>query len=78
MGQDVKLKLQVPIQLVTFKRYNEGKPSTQSELQYLRLWQSGRYQYLTFFCNVTTGKYREYRSQLSDVLCSLLADAPSR
>ncbi len=63
MGQGVKLQLQVPVQLITFTRYNEGKPSKQSELQYLRLWQSGQHQYVMFFCNATTGKYREYKSQ---------------
>jgi hypothetical protein len=65
MGQGVKLQLQVPIQSITFARFNEGKPSKQSELQNLRLWQFGQFQYVMFFCNVTSGKYREYKSQSS-------------
>lgn len=62
MGPDTKLNLQVPIQLITSKRYEEGKPSKQSELQYLRLWQCGRHQYLMFFANLSSAKYKEYKS----------------
>lgn len=63
MGQDVKLKLQVPVQLITSKRYDESKPLEQSKLQYLRLWSFGRHQFLMFFCNSTSNRYKEYKSQ---------------
>ena len=62
MGPDVRLNLQVPIQLITSKRYEEGKLVKHSELQYLRLWQYGRSQYLMFFANMSTIKYKEYKS----------------
>ena len=61
MGPDVKLHLQVPIQLITSKRYEEGKLVKHSELQYLRLWQYGRSQYLMFFANMSSNKYKEYK-----------------
>ena len=61
MGPDVKLHLQVPIQLITSKRYEEGKLVKHSSLQYLRLWQYGRSQYLMFFANMSSNKYKEYK-----------------
>lgn len=66
MGQDVRLDLQVPVRLVTCKRYDESKPSGLSELQYIRLWQYGRSQYLMVFANASSNKYREYKSQFPD------------
>ena len=62
MGPDVRLNLQVPIQLITSKRYEEGRLVRHSELQYLRLWQYGRSQYLMFFANVSSNMYKEYKS----------------
>ena len=62
MGPDVRLNLQVPIQLITSKRYEEGKSVKHSGLQYLRLWQYGRSQYLMFFANMSSNKYKEYKS----------------
>ena len=62
MGPNIKLQLQVPIELITSKRYEENKTSKQSELQYLRLWQCGRHQYLMFFANSSSAKYKEYKS----------------
>lgn len=62
MGPDVRLHLQVPIQLITSKRYEEGKLVKHSELQYLRLWQYGRSQYLMVFANMSSNKYKEYKS----------------
>ena len=62
MGPDVRLNLQVPIQLITSKRYEEGKLVKHSGLQYLRLWQYGRSQYLMFFANMSSNKYKEYKS----------------
>ena len=66
MGPDVKLHLQVPIQFISSKRYEEGKAVRHSELQYLRLWQCGRSQYLMFFANASTNKYKEYKSASSN------------
>lgn len=65
MGSDVKLKVQLPVQAITSKHYNESKPIRQSELQYLRLLHIGGYQFLLFFCNVTSKKYRECKCQQS-------------
>ena len=64
-GKDVKLDLQLPIQVIISKRYGESKPSRQSELQNIRLWQIGRHQYLMFFANVAWKKYKEYKSPQS-------------
>ena len=61
MGQGVSLKTQIPIQVISSKRYEEGKLVKESGLQNLRLWQLGRHQYLFFFCNLTTEKYKEYK-----------------
>ena len=61
MGGDTVLQAQLPIQLITFKRLEDNKPSQQSEFQYLRLWQVGHSQFLTFFCNITSKKYREFK-----------------
>lgn len=63
MGQDVKLRLQIPIKLITSKRWEDKKSAKQSELQYLRLWQAGRHQYLLFFANASTNKYKDFRSK---------------
>lgn len=64
MGNGVKLESQIPVQLVALKRYGEGKPLRQSELQNLRLWRLGRHQYLMFFCNLTSRKYKGYKSKV--------------
>jgi hypothetical protein len=63
MGPGTKLKLQVPVQLITSKRYEDSKASKQSELQYLRLWECGRHQYLMFFANCSSARYKEYKSR---------------
>lgn len=63
MGPDVKLQLQVPVQSIMAKKYEESKPKKESELQYLRLWQSGGRQTLMFFANLSSSKYREYRME---------------
>lgn len=63
MGPDVKLQLQVPVQSITAKKFEESKPKKESELQYLRLWQSGGRQTLMFFANLLSSKYREYRME---------------
>ena len=62
MGPDIELNLQVPVELITSKRYEEGKLVKHSGLQYLRLWQYGRSQYLMFFANMSSNKYKEYKS----------------
>lgn len=49
MGKGVKLQLQVPIKSITLKNCEDKKSLKQSKLQYLRLWQFGRYQYLLYF-----------------------------
>lgn len=61
MGPDIILQLQVPVQSITAKRYEDSKPAKESQLQYLRLWQSGGCQTLMFFANLSSGKYREYK-----------------
>ena len=69
MGADVRLQLQIPVQSITAKKYVESKPSKESELQYLRLWQSGGRQTLMYFANLlldkhgAPGKYREYKME---------------
>ncbi|KAF6231112.1 hypothetical protein HO173_010612 [Letharia columbiana] len=60
MGPDVKLQLQVPVQSITASRYGESRPTKESRLQYLRLWQSGGRQTLMYFANSSLTKYREY------------------
>ena len=60
MGLDVKLQLQVPVQTIMAKRYEESRPSKLSSLQYLRLWQSAGRQTLMFFANVSSSEYKEY------------------
>lgn len=60
MGPDVMLQLQVPIQSIAAKRYEESKATKESQLQYLRLWQAGGHQTLMFFANLTSNKYRGY------------------
>ena len=62
MGPDIKLQLQVPIQLITAKKF-EKSATKESQLQYLRLWQSGGRQSLMFFANLVSTKYREYRME---------------
>ena len=62
MGPDIELNLQVPVEHITSKRYEEGKLVKHSGLQYLRLWQYGRSQYLMFFANMSSNKYKEYKS----------------
>ena len=62
MGPDVKLQLQVPIQLITAKKF-EKSATKESQLQYLRLWQSGGRQSLMFLANLSSIKYREYRME---------------
>ncbi len=66
MGQGVKLQLQVPIKLITSKRWEDKKAAKQSELQYLRLWQAGRHQCLIVLANLSSSKYKEYKSKLDD------------
>lgn len=60
MGPDVKLQLQVPVQSITASKYGESRPTKESRLQYLRLWQSGGRQTLMYFANSSLTKYREY------------------
>lgn len=60
MGPDVKLQFQVPILSITAKKYEGSKPTKESQLQYLRLWQFGGRQTMMFFANVSSCKYREY------------------
>ena len=62
MGPDVKLRLQLPVQLITSKRFGDSKATKQSQLQYLRLWKFGRRQILMFFANASSNTYKEYRS----------------
>ena len=62
MGPNVNLQFQVPSQSITAKKY-EGKPSKESQLQYLRLWQSNGRQTLMFFANLSSNKYREYDTE---------------
>ena len=63
MGPNVNLQFQVPCQSVTAKKYDESKPSKESQLQYLRLWQSNGRQTLMFFANLSSNKYREYGTE---------------
>ncbi|CAD6593106.1 MAG: hypothetical protein ASARMPREDX12_006840 [Alectoria sarmentosa] len=65
MGPDVKLQLQVPVQSITAKKYEESKTTKESQLQYLRLWESDGRQTMMFFANLssTKYKYREYRME---------------
>ncbi len=63
MGPDVELQLQVPIQSITAKKYKGNKVSKESQLQYLRLWQSSGHQTLMFFANLSSNKYREYQME---------------
>ena len=63
MGPNVNLQFQVPSQSITAKRYEESKPSKESHLQYLRLWQSSGRQTLMFFANLSSNKYREYKTE---------------
>ena len=63
MGRDVRLVLEIPIQFITVKRFNDKKMIRQSELQNLRLWQRGRHQYIMFFANLTTEKHKEINGQ---------------
>ena len=60
MGPNVRLQLQEPVQSITARKYGK-RSSKESELQYLRLWQSGGCQTLMFFANVTSNAYREYK-----------------
>ena len=61
MGPDAKLQLQEPVQSITVKKYEESKSKKQTELQFLRLWQSDGRQTLMFFANLLEpNKYREY------------------
>lgn len=62
MGPDLKLHLQVPVQSIMAKRY-ESKPSEESQLQYLRLWQASGRQTLMYFANVSPKKYKQYRME---------------
>ena len=73
MGNDVKLQLQLPVQSITSKRYDESKPSRQAKFQYLRLWQSGRHQFLMYFCNMTSEKCKEHKGQWPWYAVSMLA-----
>ena len=63
MGPDAKLKFQVPLQSISAKKYEESKPTKESQLQYLRLWQFGGRQTMMFFANLSSNKYREYRME---------------
>lgn len=63
MGPEVKLQLQVPVQSIMEKRYEESKPNKESQLQYLRLWQAVGRQTCMFFANLSSKKYREYRME---------------
>ena len=63
MGPNVKLQYQVPSQSITAKKYEESKPSKESQLQYLRLWQSNGRQTLMFFANLSSNEYREYNTE---------------
>ena len=60
MGPNVNLQFQIPSQSITAKKYEESKASKESQLQYLRLWQSNGRQTLMFFANLSSNKYREY------------------
>ena len=62
MGLDVRLQLQEPVHSITARKY-ENKPSRESRLQYVRLWQSGGCQTLMFFANLTSEAYREYKME---------------
>ena len=63
MGPDVKLQLQVPVQSVTSKKYELNRPTKESQLQYLRLWEFGTCQTVMFFANISSTKYKEYRME---------------
>ena len=60
MGPNVRLQLQEPVLLITAKKYKK-RSCEESNLQYLRLWQSGGCQTLMFFANLTSKAYREYK-----------------
>ena len=63
MGLNVNLQFQVPSQSIKAKKYEERIPSKESQLQYLRLWQSNGRQTLMFFANLSSNKYREYNTE---------------
>ena len=63
MGPNVSLQFQVPSQSIMAKKYEENKPSKESQLQYLRLWQSNGRQTLMFFANLSSNEYREYNTE---------------
>lgn len=63
MGPDVKLQLQVPVQSITSKRYEVNRPTKESQLQYLRLWEFSGCQTVMFFANISMTKYREYKME---------------
>ena len=63
MGPDVKLQLQVPVQSITSKRYEVNRPTEESQLQYLRLWDFNGCQTVMFFANLSSTKYREYKME---------------
>lgn len=63
MGPDVKLQLQVPVQSITSKKYEVNRPTKESQLQYLRLWQSSGCQTIMFFANISSTNYREYNME---------------
>ena len=63
MGPDVKLQLQVPVQSIMSKKYEERRPTRESKLQYLRLWQFSGCQTMMFFANLSSNKYREYKME---------------
>ena len=63
MGPNINLQFQVPSQSITAKKYEERQPSKESQLQYLRLWQSNGRQTLMFFANLSSNKYREYNTE---------------
>ena len=63
MGPNVTLQFQVPFESIRAKKYEESKPSKESQSQYLRLWQSNGRQTLMFFANFSSNKYREYNME---------------
>lgn len=63
MGPDVKLQLQVPVQSIKSKNYEIKRPTSESQLQYLRLWEFNGCQTVMFFANVSSKKYREYKME---------------
>ena len=63
MGPNVNLQFQIPSQSIMAKKYEESKPSKESQLQYLRLWQSNGRQTLMFFANLSSNMYREYNTE---------------